>query len=69
MGYGVIGLQNLPFEVGHEDGIRRVLDKALGIGARFVELSHVAQDADGADHLTVRVSQRRGVQCGRDHVP
>src|SRR5204863_444014 len=51
LGDGVVSLQHLALEVGNENGVGDVLDEALGIGARFVELPHVAQDADGADHL------------------
>src|SRR5213593_3665806 len=31
--------------------------------------THVAQDADGADHLAVEVPQRRGVERRRDDLP
>src|SRR5205807_101354 len=62
----VVSLQDLPFEVGDEDGVRGVLDEALGIGAGFVELPHVAVDADGADDLAVRVAKGGGVEEGGD---
>src|SRR5256885_1661528 len=62
----VVSLQDLPFEVGDEDGVRGVLDEALGIGAGFVELPHVAEDADGADDLAVGVAEGGGVEGGGD---
>ena len=61
--HGVVGLQDLAFEVGNEHRVRRVLDQALGVGAGLVEFPHVAQDPDPADHLAVGVAQRRGVQA------
>ena len=51
---GVVGLEDLALEVGDEHRVGRVLDQALGVGARLVQLAHVAQDADRADHLAVR---------------
>src|SRR5207249_600523 len=65
----VVGLQDLPFEVRHEHRVRGVLDQALGVGASLVELPHVSQDADAADHLGVRVTQGGGVEGCRDHLP
>src|SRR5256885_104520 len=62
----VVSLQDLPFEVGDEDGVRGVLDEALGIGAGFVELPHVAEYADGADDLAVGVAEGGGVEGGGD---
>src|SRR5207244_1742872 len=53
----VVGLQDLTLEIGDEDGVGRVLDEALGVGARLVELAHVAQDADDADDLAGRAAQ------------
>src|SRR5207302_3700 len=66
LGDGVVGLEDLPLEVGDEDGVRGVLDQALGVGPGLVELAHVAQDADGADDLAVGVAQGGGVEGGGD---
>src|SRR5204863_5228213 len=48
-------------------------DLLLQLGLRLLEIAHdllvsahVAEDADGTDHLAVRVPERRGVQCRRD---
>src|SRR5439155_699828 len=62
----VVSLQDLPFEVGDEDGVRGVLDEALGIGAGFVVLPHVAEDADSTDDLAVGVAEGGGVEGGGD---
>jgi len=43
-------------------------DQALGVGAGLVQLPHVAQDPDPADHLAVGVAQRRGVEGRGDHL-
>src|SRR5438093_751800 len=61
-GHRVVGLQDLPLEVGDEHRVRGVLDEALGIRPGLVQLPHVAQDADGADHPALWVAQRRGVE-------
>src|SRR5438445_11104 len=53
LGDGVVGLEDLPFEVGDEDGVRSVLDRAVGVGPGLVEPAHVSKDADGADDLAV----------------
>src|SRR5439155_14035667 len=42
----VVGLEDLPFEVRSDDWGRRVLDQALRVGTRLVQLAHVAEDAD-----------------------
>jgi hypothetical protein len=63
----IVRLQDLALEVGDEDGIRRVLDQALRVGARLVQLAHVAKDADGTDHAPAGVAQRGRVQTRRDH--
>jgi len=63
---GVVGLQDFALQVGDEDRIGRVLDEALGVGARLVELAHVAQDADDADNVAVRTAQAGGVERGRN---
>src|SRR5438034_3813285 len=34
----------------------------------LVQLPHVAQDADGTDHLAVWITQRRGVEGRGDHL-
>src|SRR6059036_3840192 len=65
---GVVGLQDLPLEIGHEHGVRRILDQALGVGAGLVELPHVAQDADHADRPAVRIAQGGGVQARGDNL-
>src|SRR5262249_20338120 len=66
--HGVVGLVDLALEIGYEDRVRRVLDQALGVGARLVELAHVAQDADGPDDVAVGVAKGRGVERGGDHL-
>src|SRR5437867_5888698 len=65
-GHRVVGLQDLALEVGDEHGVGRVLDQALGVGAGLVQLAHVAQDPDAADHLAVRVAQGGGIEGGGD---
>src|SRR5438445_9085293 len=62
----VVSLQDLPFEVGDEDGVGGVLDEALGVGPGFVELPHVTEDADDADGLAVGVAEGGGVEGGGD---
>jgi hypothetical protein len=64
--HGIVGLVDLSLEIRHEHRIRRVLDEALGVGTRLVELPHVAQDADRSDDDAARVSQRRCVERGGD---
>src|SRR2546428_786592 len=66
LGDGVVGLEDLALEVGDEHGVGGVLDEALGVGPGLVELPHVAQDADGPDHLAIRVAQGRGVEARGD---
>src|SRR5712691_9746547 len=66
LGDGVVGLEDLALEVGDEHGVGGVLDEALGVGAGLVELAHVAEDADGADHLAVGVAEGGGVEGGGD---
>src|SRR5256886_13787965 len=68
-GHRVVGLQDLALEVRDEDRVGGVLNEALGVRAGLVELAHVAQDTDRADHLAVRVAQRRGVERRGDHFP
>src|SRR5207249_4661843 len=63
LGDRIVGLQDLALEVGDEHRVGRVLDQALGVGPRLVELAHVAQDADRPDHLAVRTAERGGVQA------
>src|SRR6266571_3028935 len=49
-----------------------LLQLALGlleIANHLLVLAHVPQDADGADHLAVRVAQGGGVEGRRDHLP
>ena len=50
--------------VGQELALGAVGD--LGRLPGLVQLAHVAEDADGADHPPVRVAQRRGVERRRD---
>jgi hypothetical protein len=64
VGNRVVGLQDLPFEVGDEHRVRSVLDEALGIGPGFVEFPHVAENADRADHSPVHIPESRGIQGG-----
>jgi hypothetical protein len=64
----IVGLVELALEIGHEHRIRRVLDEALRIGPRLVQLPHVAQDPDRPDDVAVRVSQGRSVERSRDHL-
>ncbi len=66
--YGIVGLKDLAFEVGDEHGVGGVLDQALGVGPRLVQLAHVAEDADGADNTTVGVPQGRRVERRRNHL-
>src|SRR5258705_9634 len=68
LGDRVVGLEDLPFEIGDEDGVRSVLDQALRVGPGLVQLAHVAQDADGADDPAVGVAQGGGVEGGGDHL-
>src|SRR6266571_1959843 len=49
-----------------------LLQLALGlleVANHLLVLAHVTQNADGADHLAVRVTQRRGVEGRGDHLP
>src|SRR5213083_540627 len=66
LGDGIVGLQDLALEVGDEHRVGRVFDQALRVPPRLVELAHVAQDADRADHLAVRAAQGGGVQARRN---
>src|SRR5207249_2269652 len=63
---GVVGLEDLALEVGDEDGVGRILDEALGVGAGLVELAHVPQDADHADDLAAGPPKGGGVEGGGD---
>ncbi len=67
-GDGVVGLEDLALQVRDEHRVGRVLDQALRVGARLVQLAHVAEDPDRADHLALGVAQGRGVQRRRDHL-
>src|SRR5207249_9766750 len=49
--HGVVGLEDLALEIGDEYWVGGVLDETLSVGPGLVELAHVAQDADGADHF------------------
>src|SRR5437867_2618898 len=42
-GHRVIGLEDLALEVRDEDGVGRVLDEAVSVGACLAELAHVSQ--------------------------
>ena len=46
LGDGVVGLEDLAFQVRDEHRVGGVLDQALGVGPRLVQLAHVAEDAD-----------------------
>src|SRR2546422_1051180 len=49
-----------------------LLQLALGlleVANHLLVLAHVTQNADSADHLAVRVTQRRGVEGRGDHLP
>src|SRR5262245_2650460 len=59
----VEGRAQLVAHVGQELALGAVGD-LRGL-ARLVELAHVAEDADGADHPPVRVAQGRGVERRR----
>ncbi len=37
-------------------------------GAGFIQFAHVAQDPDPADHLAIRVAQRRSVEGRGNHL-
>ena len=65
---GVVGLEDLALQVGDEHRVGGVLDQALGVGPRLVQLAHVAEDADGADDPAVGVAQGGGVERRRDHL-
>src|SRR5439155_1359884 len=58
----------LALEVGDEHRVGRVLDQALRVRAGLVQLAHVSEHADGADHVPVRVTERRGVEARGDHL-
>src|SRR5216684_3855553 len=60
----VIRLQDFSFQVRDEHRVRRVLNQAVRVRQRLIQFAHVAQNADGADDLPIRVTQRRGVQTG-----
>src|SRR5207253_11495760 len=51
--YGVVGLEDLALKVGHEHRVGSIFDKAFGITLSFVQLAHVAENADGADDAGV----------------
>src|SRR5438552_4149206 len=49
-----------------------LLELALGllqVANDLLVFAHVAQDADGTDHLAVRVAQRRSIEGRGDHLP
>src|SRR5579871_6471595 len=54
---GIVGLQDLALQVGDKHRIGRVLDEAFGIGPRLVQLTHVAEDADGGNNGARSISQ------------
>src|SRR2546422_11673439 len=45
------------------------LFRSLQIANHLRVLPHITQNPDGADHLAVRVAQRRGVEGRGDHLP
>ena len=63
---GVVGLEDLALQVRDEHRVGGVLDQALGVGPRLVQLAHVAEDADGADDPPVagRAAPRRSASSG-----
>ena len=63
---GVVGLEDLAFQVGDEHRVGGVLDQALGVGPRLVQLAHVAEDADGPDRPARpgRAGRRRSASSG-----
>src|SRR5258705_1035381 len=50
LGDGVVGLQDLALEVGHEHRTGGVLAQTLGVGPRLIQLTHVPHDAYGPAH-------------------
>ena len=52
----IVGLQDAAFQVGDEDRVGRVLDQTIRVRQRFVQLTHVAQDADGANDFAVLIA-------------
>ena len=66
LGDGVVGLEDLALQVGDEHRVGGVLDQALGVGPRLVQLAHVAEDADGADDVARpgRAAPRRSASSG-----
>src|SRR5919197_2824574 len=52
--YGVVRLKNLAVEIGDKHGIGRILDEALRIRTRLVQLADVAEDTDDTDRRAVR---------------
>jgi hypothetical protein len=62
----VVGLEDLALEVGDEHRVGRVLDQALRVRARLVQLAHVAEHADRPDHAPVPVAQSGGIEGGGD---
>src|SRR2546428_758583 len=65
----VVGLEDFALEVRDEHRVRGVFDQALRVRAGLVELAHVAEHADGADHLAFGVAQSRGVERRGDDLP
>ena len=71
-----LGFQRDHFEFAPDHYLFKLLqveNLLLQFGLRLLQIAHdlfvgahVAQDADGADHLAIRVAQRRCVQAGRD---
>src|SRR5262249_57025501 len=66
LGDGIVGKQNLALKIRDKHGVWSVLDQTLCIGTRFVQLAHIAQDADGPDHSPIHIAQSRGVERGWD---
>src|SRR5260221_717463 len=38
-----------------------ILDQAVRVCQGLIQFAHIAQDTNGANHFTVRITQRRGV--------
>ena len=67
--HGIVGLQDFSLEIRHEHGIGRVLDQALRVRPGFIQFAHVAENADGADDLPLRVAKGGRVERRGDALP
>src|SRR5207249_3255363 len=64
---GIIGQSDLALKVCYEHRVGSVLNQAFRVGPCFVQLAHVAQDADRPDDSPLGVTQGGGVEAGRDY--